>query len=117
MAGGRRRAFPLPAHTGSRLDGDRSSDSDVNMPHIAITACQRLEDYKQAILHTGGDVHVVDASMTIPDALQDIDGLLLTGGDDVAPSRYGEEKHHAVQEVPPERDEFELALIREARQR
>ena len=44
-----------------RSDGHRSSDPDVTMAHIAITACQRLEDYKQAILHTGGEVHIVDA--------------------------------------------------------
>ena len=41
----------------------------------------------------------------------------LTGGDDVAPTRYGEEKHPAVKAVAPERDEFEIALVREARKR
>jgi putative glutamine amidotransferase len=87
------------------------------MAHIAITTCQRLEDYKQAILHTGGEVHVVDATMTVADALTGMDGLLLTGGDDVAPNRYGEEKHPAVRLVAPERDDFEIALVREARKR
>ncbi len=87
------------------------------MAHIAITACQRLEDYKQAILHTGGEVHVVDATMSVADALNGMDGLLLTGGDDVAPTRYGEEKHPAVRLVAPERDEFEIALVQEARHR
>src|SRR5262249_33289235 len=99
------------------LDGDRSSDPDVIMAHIAITTCARLEDYKQAILHAGGDVHIVDSSMSVNDALKGMDGLLLTGGDDVAPTRYGEETHPAVKAVPPERDEFEIALVREARQR
>lgn len=87
------------------------------MAHIAITACSRLEDYKQAILHTGGEVHIVDASMSVDDALKGMDGLLLTGGDDVAPTRYGEEKHPAVKAVAPERDEFEIALVKEARKR
>jgi putative glutamine amidotransferase len=87
------------------------------MAHIAITACSRIEDYKQAILHTGGEVHIVDANMSVADALKDIDGLLLTGGDDVAPTRYGEETHPAVKVVAPERDEFEIALVREARKR
>jgi putative glutamine amidotransferase len=87
------------------------------MPHIAITTCHRLDDYKHAITNTGGEVHVVDASMSVADALNGMDGLLLTGGDDVAPTRYGEEKHPAVEVVAPERDEFEIALVREARKR
>src|SRR6476659_854174 len=87
------------------------------MADIAITACSRLEDYKQAILHAGGEVHIVDSSMSVADALNGMDGLLLTGGDDVAPTRYGEEKHPAVKPVAPERDEFEIALVLEARKR
>jgi putative glutamine amidotransferase len=84
---------------------------------IAITSCSRLEDYKHAVLNTGGEVHVVDHTMTVDEALKGADGLLLTGGDDVAPARYGEEHHPAVKVVPPERDEFEIALIKEARKR
>ena len=87
------------------------------MAQIAITACSRLEDYKQAILHTGGEVRVIEATLSVDAALEGADGLLLTGGDDVAPTRYGEERHPSVKEVPPERDEFELALAREARRR
>jgi putative glutamine amidotransferase len=41
-------------------------------------------------------------------------GLLLTGGGDVAPCRYGEETEPATGEVDDERDESELALVREA---
>ena len=87
------------------------------MAHIAITTCSRLEDYKQAILHAGGDVHIVESTMSVTEALNGMDGLLLTGGDDIAPTRYGEEKHPAVKVVAPERDEFEIALVREARKR
>jgi putative glutamine amidotransferase len=85
------------------------------MPLIAITACHKLEDYRQAVLHTSGDVRVVDQSMGVADALRGAEGLLLTGGDDVAPTRYGEPAHPAVVEVEPERDDFEIALVREAR--
>src|SRR5215468_8763112 len=76
---------------------------------IAMTSCSRLEDYKHAVLNTGGEVRVVDHTMTVDDALKGVDG--------VAPARYGEEHHPAVKVVPPERDEFEIALIKEARQR
>lgn len=44
-------------------------------------------------------------------------GLVLTGGEDVAPSRYGEEPHPALGEVNLARDEMELALLEEALER
>ncbi|MGE5244634.1 MAG: gamma-glutamyl-gamma-aminobutyrate hydrolase family protein [Betaproteobacteria bacterium] len=87
------------------------------MPLIAITACRKLEDYRQAILHGGGEVRVVDASMTPDAALEGTGGLLLTGGDDVAPALYGQQAHTTVVPAEPGRDEFELALAREARAR
>ena len=53
-------------------------------------------------------------SMTSPAA---IDGLLLSGGEDIAPARYGEVPHPSVVDVDPGRDEFEIALVGEARRR
>lgn len=87
------------------------------MALIAIAECRKLEDYKHAVQHTNADSRIVSPSMSVAEALDAADGLLLTGGDDVAPTRYGEERHPAVVEVPPERDEFEIALIHEARRR
>lgn len=46
-----------------------------------------------------------------------LDALVLSGGGDVAPERYGAERHPAVGGVDDERDEWELALIVEARRR
>jgi len=85
------------------------------MPLIGITACRKIEDYRQAILHSVGEIRILDHSQSIADALDGLDGLMLTGGDDVAPGRYGESTHAAVVEVEPERDEFEIALVKEAR--
>jgi len=87
------------------------------MPLIAISACRKIEDYKQSILHVGGDVRVVDASMRVDDALSGVQGLLLTGGADIAPARYGESAHATVEEAEPGRDEFEIDLIAAARKR
>ena len=87
------------------------------MPLIAITACRKIEDYRQAILHARGEVRVVDASTSIEDALAGVDGLLLTGGGDVDPSLYGEPPHPTVAEVEPARDAFEIGLITAARRR
>ena len=87
------------------------------MPLIGLTACRKIEDYRQAVLHVGGEVRVVDASMAAGDVIGGIDGLLLTGGGDVAPARYGEAPHPSVVDVDPGRDEFEIALVGEARRR
>lgn len=85
------------------------------MALIAITACRKLEDYKQAVLHVGGEVRLVDATMRPDEALAGADGLLLTGGDDVEPSRYGQAAHATTVPAETGRDEFEIALVRAAR--
>lgn len=48
--------------------------------------------------------------------LDRVAGLLVTGGEDVAPGRYGEEAHPTV-EAHEDRDESEIALILEAKRR
>jgi len=87
------------------------------MPLIGITACRKLEDYRQSILHTGGEVRLLEASNGVEDGLAGIDGLLLTGGEDVAPATYGESPHSTVVDVDPARDKFEMGLIAAARER
>ncbi len=41
-------------------------------------------------------------------------GLVLTGGVDVDPQRYGEPRHVKVRRIDPDRDEFELSILNEA---
>jgi putative glutamine amidotransferase len=87
------------------------------MTVIGIAACRKLEDYRQSILHVGGEPRTLDPSMAVEEALAGIDGLMLTGGGDVAPSRYGEVAHPSVEEAEAGRDEFETALVLGARAR
>jgi len=49
--------------------------------------------------------------------LSRIDGLLLSGGPDVAPWRYGQAPGDKLGEVAPELDEHELELVHDARSR
>jgi putative glutamine amidotransferase len=49
--------------------------------------------------------------------LRHLDGLMLAGGRDVDPASYGAEPHPQTDEPRPERDQFEIALIRRAVQR
>ena len=48
------------------------------------------------------------------DALDLIDGLLLAGGADIDPGVYGAEPHDETVDTVPERDRFEIALVRGA---
>ena len=44
--------------------------------------------------------------------LDGLDGLILTGGKDVDPARYGQEPHAETDEPRPDRDAWEVALLR-----
>jgi putative glutamine amidotransferase len=87
------------------------------MATVGITHCRKIEDYRQAILHAGGEVLVLDPETAPDDPLEGIGGLLLTGGADVAPARYGETPDPTVVDVEPERDAFEIGLVKAARAR
>jgi putative glutamine amidotransferase len=50
-------------------------------------------------------------------SLTDIAGLVLTGGEDVDPARFGQAPHPATGEPHERRDSYELALAREAYER
>lgn len=51
------------------------------------------------------------------EALELIDGLMLAGGADIDPAAYGAERHPQTVETVPERDRFEIALVRAAIER
>src|SRR5437868_6778098 len=87
------------------------------MPVIATTLCRKLEDYRHAVLHTGGEVRMVDQSMSAAEALEGAGGLLLTGGEDIDPELYHQPRHPTVVDVEPARDAFEFSLVAEARRR
>ena len=72
-------------------------------------------------LAAAGHVPVVVPKVATPEVYEDIvkrlDVLLLTGGEDVEPSRYGAEKSPACGTVNKPRDAFEFALLDAARAR
>jgi len=90
------------------------------MALIGITNCRKLEDYRQAVLHVGGDVRIVEPSADMSDlesAMNGLDGVLLTGGGDVDPSIYGEAAHATFSPAEPGRDQFEIELVKRTRER
>jgi putative glutamine amidotransferase len=48
------------------------------------------------------------------DALDACDGILLGGGRDIEPARYGQEPHELLTATDPQRDAFELELVEQA---
>jgi putative glutamine amidotransferase len=97
----------------------------VSRPLIGITIgyspddreiFQLRDDYVRSV-ETAGGLPLVLAPGRPEDAaplLDRLDGLVLTGGADVGPQIYGAERHPTVVRILPERDAFELALVREA---
>ena len=77
------------------------------------------DDYVRSVEKAGGLPLVLAPGRAedAPEFLDRVDGLLLTGGADVDPRLYGAERHRTVERVVPERDAFEIALVREALRR
>ncbi|MEN8040118.1 MAG: gamma-glutamyl-gamma-aminobutyrate hydrolase family protein [Actinomycetota bacterium] len=75
--------------------------------------------YTDSVLRGGGIPVLLPCveNALIDRVLDRVDGILLTGGGDIAPERYGAERDPAVRMVNHERDEFELALVRKAYER
>lgn len=70
-----------------------------------------FRDYSAKVADAGG-LPVQLTSAAPLEALADrLAGLVLTGGSDVTPARYGAEPDPNLGIVEPERDEFELALL------
>jgi putative glutamine amidotransferase len=88
-------------------------------PRIVVTASldDPVAEYLEALREAGADPRRADALVDPASVLEGAAGLLVTGGVDVAPTRYGAPPSPHVAHVQPERDAFELALLRAARER
>lgn len=81
-------------------------------PIIGVLPCRSLSDYLESVRRAGGEPRVIDLAHDEPEAvLGEVDGILLTGGGDVDPQRYGEASSEKARGVDKERDEFEFRLV------
>ena len=72
-------------------------------------------DYVRQVQAAGGIAVVVPPQSCTPgEVLDRLDGLMLTGGNDLEASLYGEDAHSEAEAPDPERDAWEFALVREA---
>jgi putative glutamine amidotransferase len=100
------------------------------IPVVAVTAPRRQVDGRERVTLNTAYVRALDHARLVPlavptmltperavAALDVVRGLVLTGGEDVEPSRYGASPHPKLETVDPARDAAELALIAAARAR
>lgn len=83
----------------------------VGVTHWEDIPGERIQWYWERVREAGGE------PVDLPGPPVDVgglDGLLLTGGLDVRPERYGEARHAEVKETDPARDAFELAVLGDA---
>jgi len=77
--------------------------------------------YVEAVQRAGGLVLMIPPDQGLAEdpeqVLELIDGLLLAGGADIDPAAYDQEPHPETVDTVPERDAFEIALVRAAIER
>jgi putative glutamine amidotransferase len=86
----------------------------ASRPVIGVTRCSALDDYLASIERAGATARVLEVSESPRALVADLDGVLLTGGGDVDPALYREERHETISDAEPGRDEFEIDLARRA---
>ena len=78
----------------------------------ALPAMLIPSNYVEAIERSGGRALLVPpAEDGVDETLQALDGLLLSGGEDLAPASYGADPHPETGGINPARDRSELALL------
>jgi len=83
------------------------------VPHWRAPTWERTKHYYDALQAAGAEYVIVEAAELPPEAA----GLLLTGGVDVDPKRYGERRSPKTDRPNKERDEHEMGLLRQALER
>jgi putative glutamine amidotransferase len=77
--------------------------------------------YVEAVQHAGALVVMLPPDELLledpGEVLDLLDGLVLAGGADIDPASYGELPHRETLDTVPERDRFEIALVRAAIER
>jgi putative glutamine amidotransferase len=85
----------------------------ASRPRIGVTRWEdipgeRIEDYYERVQEAGGEA--IDLR-GVAVSISSLDGLILTGGLDIDPQRYGETPGEWTKIAEPERDEYEIGLV------
>jgi putative glutamine amidotransferase len=83
--------------------------------HWELEAALVPVDYVRAVERAGGRALLVPPSADgVEETLDAVDGLVFSGGADLDPALYGQERHAETVGIVAERDRAELALLRGA---
>lgn len=95
-----------------------SAQTDT-LPHGTFDRYYLTAAYVRAVSAAGGVALILPPQADAADAfLQIVDGLILSGGSDVEPARYGDRYiHHTTYGIDLDRDRFEIALVEGALER
>ena len=100
---------PLIGITGRRRKGEMLRGSLKVMNHLPFDVY--WVDYAQGVIAAGGVPVFLPLSLDPADIIPRLDGLLMSGGADIDPQRYGAEPEPELQSIEPARDEFELKIL------
>jgi putative glutamine amidotransferase len=122
--------FNVSSTLTQHFESSRDTLGSRTAPVVAVSATSdmlpgfshrvRLNSAYVNALENAGLIPLIVPPLASVDAARDIlsrvDGLVITGGEDVDPSRYGQPRSPLSGEANAARDETEIALIREARE-
>lgn len=100
------------------ISGSIIIDSSGNFPGYRRSYVN--EDYINSVIKNGGIPYIIPMNReqeVIKEQIERVDGLILSGGHDVAPRYYNEEPYKDLGEILPERDEFDFKLVEFAKKR
>lgn len=89
--------------------------TDVNPKRTAVNTA-----YVQSVILSGGIpymIPVTDNVEVLRQIVSQLDGIVLTGGEDIQPDYYGDTPDDKLEEVSPARDTFDLMVLKMATDR
>jgi len=104
--------IPLIGITGRRKTGDQLKDSPAILGEL--DGYWFYANYARAIIEAGGIPVALCPDAQASHYLDRLDGILLSGGTDIEPERYGASSETDAFAPEPDRDEFELDLLNAA---
>jgi putative glutamine amidotransferase len=107
---------PLIGISGRRWPA-KALGANVPRAMLDITFDLHFSDYTRSIALAGGLPVELTRDADVQEMVAHLDGLVLSGGADVEPSRYGAAPDDNLGQTEPDRDEWEFALYQAARKR